>query len=94
MASNPLRQQTVVEPGPQNSPATASGAHQPLRDTVAAAALIGMSASWLEHDRMSTRPEIPFIRVGRRAVRYRIADLMTYLDGRTQGALPMVGDGR
>ena len=57
----------------------------PLRSTPAAARIIGMSVSWLEHDRQKFRPEIPFVRVGTRAVRYRLTDLLAYAQRRVVG---------
>lgn len=57
-------------------------AHHPLRNTNEAAEILGMSRSWLDHDRQKSEPEIPFIRVGRRAVRYRLSDLLAYAEAR------------
>jgi hypothetical protein len=57
----------------------------PLRSTPAAARIIGMSVSWLEHDRQKFRPEIPFVRIGTRAVRYRLTDLLAYAQRRVVG---------
>jgi hypothetical protein len=50
----------------------------PLVDTRGAAAFLKMSATWLEHDRGKPSPRIPFVRVGVRAVRYRVSDLVNY----------------
>jgi hypothetical protein len=52
----------------------------PLCDTKAAARILGMSPSWLNHDRMKLPPEIPFVRVGDRSVRYRLVDLLAYAE--------------
>jgi hypothetical protein len=57
----------------------------PMRSTPAAARIIGMSVSWLEHDRQKMRPEIPFVRIGDRSVRYRLGDLLAYAQRRVVG---------
>jgi hypothetical protein len=54
-------------------------------DTTDAAKIIGMSESWLEHDRQKPVPEIPFVRMGARAVRYRLTVLGEYLDRQQVG---------
>lgn len=54
-------------------------------DTVGAANILGMSASWLEHDRQQPTPRIPFVRFGARAVRYRIDDLVNYQTAQAGG---------
>jgi hypothetical protein len=79
---------------PQGSPSEIRDPHVPLKDTAAAASLIGMSPSWLEHDRMNMRPEIPYVRIGRRAVRYRVADLIAYVERKTQRASLSARDDR
>ncbi|HWA17739.1 MAG TPA: hypothetical protein VG757_01970 [Devosia sp.] len=53
-----------------------------LVDTTEAARLIGMSSTWLEHDRMEQKPKVPFVRIGVRAVRYRLTDLHAYVEHR------------
>jgi hypothetical protein len=60
--------------------ATPVSARIVLLPTKAAAPIIGMSESYLEHDRMKASPEIPFVRVGRRSVRYLEADLVAYVE--------------
>lgn len=50
-----------------------------LLDTKQAAALIGMSVAFLERDRWAGA-RIPYIKVGVRAVRYRLSDLMSYIE--------------
>ena len=50
-----------------------------LLATPKAAEFIGMSVSWLEHDRLKTKPEIPFVKIGTRAVRYRLSDLTAFV---------------
>lgn len=52
--------------------------HQ-LMTTADAADYLGVSKAFLERDRWAGA-RIPFIRVGRRAVRYRLSDLTAYLD--------------
>ncbi len=44
-----------------------------------------MSPSWLEHDRGKKHPEIPFVRMGQRNVRYRMSDLTAYAEKRLHG---------
>jgi hypothetical protein len=50
-----------------------------LLPTPPAAGVIGVSSSWLEHDRLKKEPTIPFVRIGRRMVRYRLSDLLTFV---------------
>lgn len=50
-----------------------------LLTTAEAARYLGMSKAFLERDRWAGA-RIPFIRVGSRSVRYRVADLETYLN--------------
>jgi excisionase family DNA binding protein len=50
-----------------------------LLNTTEAASLLGVSKAFLERDRWAGA-RIPFIRVGTRAVRYRPADLLAYLE--------------
>lgn len=50
-----------------------------LLDTKQAATIIGMSEAFLERDRWAGA-KIPFIRIGSRAVRYRLSDLMEYIE--------------
>ena len=50
-----------------------------LLATGKAAEFIDMSASWLEHDRLKATPEIPFVKIGSRTVRYHLADLLTFV---------------
>ncbi len=54
----------------------------PFLPTEVAAGVIGMSPSWLEHDRQKAKPEIPFVRIGARSVRYRVSDLLAYAERR------------
>lgn len=57
-----------------------------LLNTKEAAKYIGMSKAFLERDRWTGNPQIPFVKVGSRAVRYRKNDLDSYISSRLQGA--------
>ena len=46
-----------------------------------AAPYLGVSVAFLERDRWAGA-QVPFIRVGSRAVRYRISDLETFIESR------------
>ena len=50
-----------------------------LLTTTEAASYLGVSKAFLERDRWAGA-RIPFIKVGTRAVRYRLSDLDTFLD--------------
>ena len=52
---------------------------QQLLTTKEAARYLGVSKAFLERDRWAGA-RIPFIKVGNRAVRYRLDDLMTYVE--------------
>lgn len=54
-----------------------------LLNTTQAAAYIGMSKAFLERDRWAGA-RVPFIKVGSRAVRYRLSDLDAYLDSQVR----------
>lgn len=54
-----------------------------LLTTDQAASYLGVSKAFLERDRWAGA-RIPFIKVGTRAVRYRLADLENYLEGRVR----------
>jgi len=54
-----------------------------LLTTIQAAEILGVSKAFLERDRWAGA-RIPFIRVGSRAVRYRLSDLETYLASRVR----------
>ena len=56
-----------------------------LLKTPEAAQVLGVSKAFLERDRWAG-PRIPFVRVGSRAVRYRLADLDAYVSGQRQTA--------
>lgn len=51
-----------------------------LLTTKEAARYLGVSKAFLDRDRWAGA-RIPFIKVGARAVRYRIEDLSAYIDG-------------
>ncbi len=54
-----------------------------LFNTKQAAEYLGMSSAFLERDRCYLAL-IPFVKVGSRAVRYRISDLDNYLDSKVR----------
>ncbi len=54
-----------------------------LLTTSDAAKFLGVSKAFLERDRWQGA-RIPFIKVGSRAVRYRLSDLHTYIDGQVR----------
>lgn len=53
-----------------------------LIDTKTAAQFLGVSKAFLERDRWSG-PTIPFVKVGARAVRYKISTLEQHIEDRT-----------
>lgn len=63
---------------------------QHLFTTGEAAQFLGVSKAFLERDRWAGA-RIPFIKVGSRAVRYRISDLETYLDTQTRRSTSDMG---
>jgi len=52
-----------------------------LLTTKEAAPLLGVSEAFLERDRWAGA-QVPFIRVGARAVRYRLSDLNEFIESR------------
>ena len=50
-----------------------------LLTTKEAAPILGVSVAFLERDRWAGA-RVPFIKIGSRAVRYRLSDLNTYID--------------
>lgn len=54
-----------------------------LMTTKEAATYLGVSMAFLERDRWAGA-RIPFIKVGSRAVRYRLSDLDAYIQGQTR----------
>ncbi len=59
---------------------------QKLLTSKEAAELLGISVAFLERDRWAGA-KIPYVQVGERAVRYRLADLETYLESRVKQAV-------
>jgi len=53
-----------------------------------AARLIGVSAAMLVAGRFRKRPLMPFVRVGSRAIRYRLADINEFIDRNTSHPAP------
>lgn len=54
-----------------------------LLKTKQAAEYLGLSKAFLERDRWAGA-KVPFIKIGDRAVRYRLEDLNTYIESRTR----------
>jgi predicted DNA-binding transcriptional regulator AlpA len=54
-----------------------------LLDTKKAAEFLGVSVAFLERDRWAGA-RIPFIKIGKRAVRYKIEDLEEYIEKQTR----------
>ncbi|HEY3300779.1 MAG TPA: helix-turn-helix domain-containing protein [Methylophilaceae bacterium] len=52
-----------------------------LLNTTQAASFLGLSKAFLERDRWAGA-KVPFIKIGDRAVRYRIEDLQSYVQSR------------
>jgi len=52
-----------------------------LLTTKEAATYLGLSKAFLERDRWAGA-QVPFIKIGRRAVRYRFSDLQRYIESR------------
>lgn len=61
-----------------------------LLNTAEAADYLSVSMAFLERDRWAGA-RIPFIKVGSRAVRYRLTDLDAYLDSRTRQSTSDMG---
>ncbi len=55
----------------------------PLYNTKQAANYLGVSAAFLERDRWAGA-RIPFIKLGTRSVRYRLADLEAFIAGQVR----------
>lgn len=68
-----------TSPAPTGHPVTIT--LPALLDQKAAAEYTGLSVKWFERDRW-TGPTIPFVKMGR-AVRYRAADLQTFIEVNT-----------
>ena len=58
---------------------------QKLLNSKEAAEFLGVSVAFLERDRWAGA-RIPFVKVGLRAVRYRMSDLESYLESQTRRA--------
>jgi len=56
-----------------------------LLNTTQAASFLGLSKAFLERDRWAGA-KVPFIKIGDRAVRYRIEDLQTYIESRIRSS--------
>ena len=54
-----------------------------LLTTKQAAPILGVSIAFLERDRWAGA-RIPYIQIGNRAVRYRMSDLMNFIESRTR----------
>lgn len=64
-----------------------------LLNTLQAAQFLGLSKAFLERDRWAGA-KVPFIKVGSRAVRYRLEDLQAYIQSRTRVSTSDTGRGR
>jgi excisionase family DNA binding protein len=65
---------------------------QHLLSTKEAARYLGVSAAFLERDRWAGA-RIPFVRVGTRVVRYRLADLDAFITGQIRTSTSDPGGG-
>lgn len=65
---------------------------QQLLNTQQAAQYLGVSKAFLERDRWAGA-RVPFIKVGSRAVRYRLSDLDAFLDSRVRSSTSDAGQG-
>lgn len=63
---------------------------QKLLTTHEAAQFLGVSKAFLERDRWAGA-RVPYVRVGARAVRYRVSELEHYIQVRTLGACSQQG---
>jgi len=61
-----------------------------LYNTKQAAQFLGVSAAFLERDRWAGA-RIPFIKLGTRSVRYRVADLEAFINARVRTSTCDVG---
>ena len=55
--------------------------HDLLLTTKQAAQILGVSTAFLERDRWAGA-RVPFVKIGSRAVRYRLSDLHAYIESR------------
>lgn len=63
-----------------------------LLDTTLAAQFLGVSKAFLERDRWAGA-QIPFVRVGKKAVRYRLSDLESYIQSNMRTSTSDIGVG-
>lgn len=61
-----------------------------LLNTTQAASFLGLSKAFLERDRWAGA-KVPFIKIGDRAVRYRIEDLTRYIESRIRSSTSDTG---
>ncbi len=61
-----------------------------LLNTLEAAKLLGVSKAFLERDRWAGA-RVPFIKIGSRAVRYRLQDLEQYIESRIRKSTSDLG---
>ena len=47
------------------------------------ARLLGVSSAMLVASRFHRRPLLPFVRVGKRAIRYRLSDIQSFIEQNT-----------
>lgn len=64
--------------------------HTQLLSTPQAAKFLNVSIAFLERDRWAGA-RIPFVKIGSRAVRYRLDDLVAYIDTNRQQSILGVG---
>ena len=62
-----------------------------LLNTLEAANYLGLSKAFLERDRWAGA-KVPFIKIGDRAVRYRIKDLDNYIESRSRKSTSDIGN--
>ena len=61
-----------------------------LLNTLQAANYLGLSKAFLERDRWAGA-KVPFIKIGNRAVRYRLQDLENYIESRSRRSTSDLG---
>ena len=62
-----------------------------LLNTLEAANYLGLSKAFLERDRWAGA-KVPFIKIGDRAVRYRMKDLDNYIESRSRKSTSDLGN--
>jgi len=65
--------------------------HTNLLTTLQAANYLGLSKAFLERDRWAGA-KVPFIKIGERAVRYRMQDLDSYIESRSRKSTSDLGN--